>query len=209
MASAWIRRLRYRWPLIGVVMTFLIGLAIGGIGVGVLTGMLSIPGFGLGYLIQNGTRRRRGTLAAPSTQTPEEKAQSDARFLRIAAIFQVVMALVGVVVVAVGRGSYLPGKGFTAWLLLIAALGITGAPHTWAVAERRASQRSLRWAWALSGVLGLALGLASLAIAVTNQRSHWIGGTAWTLVFAMISALWLLGAPGDLARARHSPSPGS
>jgi len=165
-----------------------------------VAGMLSILVFGPAYLVQNAVRRRRGTLPPP---TSEEKARADVQFLRLSAVVQLAIAVAGLVVVAVGRGSWLPGSGSTAWLLLCAALGMTGAPHSWAIAEQRETQRPLRWAWALAGVCDVVFGVAAATIAIVNQRSHWIGGSGWTVVLAAAALLWLLAAPGDLARARR------
>lgn len=203
MGSPVLRQFRSSWPLVGVVLTFLVGLGVAGLGWGVVGGMLSILVFGPAYLIQNGVRRRRGTLPPPPTKTPEEKAQADARSLRIGAVSQLIVAVVAVSVVAVGRGKWLPGSSWTAVLLLGAAFGVTSAPHTWAIAELRETKRSLRWAWALSALCDVVFGVAAATIAVTNQRSHWIGGSAWTVGLAAAALLWLLGVPGDLARARR------
>jgi len=203
MGSPALQRFRSSWPLVGVILTFLVGLAIAGLGGGVVGGMLSILVLGPAYLIQNSVRRRRGTLAPPPTKTPEEKAHADARFLRIGAISQLVIAVVAISVVAVGRGNWLPGSGWTAVLLLGAAFGITSAPHTWAIAELRDKQRSLRWAWVLSALCDVVFGVAAATIAVTNQRNHWIGGSTWTVGLGAVAVLWLVGVPGDLARARR------
>ncbi len=203
MGSPVLRQFRSSWPLVGVVLTFLVGLAVAGLGGGVVGGMLSILVFGPAHLIQNGVRLRRGTLPPPPTKTPEEKAQADARVLRIGAVSQLVIAVVAISVVAVGRGNWLPGSGWTAVLLLGAAFGVTSAPHTWAIAELRQTKRSLRWAWALSALCDIVFGVAAATIAVTNQRSHWIGGSTWTVGLAAAALLWLLGAPGDVARARR------
>jgi hypothetical protein len=203
MGSPALRGLRSSWPLVGVLLTFLVGLAVAGFGWGVVGGMLSILVFGPAYLIQNSVRRRRGTLPPPPTETPEEKAQADARFLRFSAISSLAIAVVAISVVAVGRGNWLPGSGWTGVLLLGAAFGITSAPHTWAIAELRETKRSLRWAWALSALCDLLFGVAAATIAVTNQRSHWIGGSTWTVGLAAAALLWLLGAPGDVARVRR------
>jgi hypothetical protein len=88
-------------------------------------------------------------------------------------------------------------------LLLAAASAVAGAPYIWAIAERRASGRFLTWAWALTGLFDIVFGLAAVGVAVTNQRSHWIGGPAWTIVFALAGATWLLGAPSAFASARR------
>jgi len=167
--------------------------------------MLGVVGFGLAYLVQSSIRRRSWTLPAPPSKSPVKQAQSDARFMRVGAVAELVIAFAAVVA-AVGRGHWhwLPGHGWTAFLLLNAALGIAGAPHLWAIAERRATQRTLRWAWALSGAFDAVFGVAAAAIAITNQRSHWIGGWLWTVVLAALALLWLLGAPSDLARARRT-----
>lgn len=194
------KRLRHSWPLIGFLLAFLIGLAVGGLGGGAVVGALAALAFGSAYLVQNAIRRRRGT---PLPQTPAEKARSDVRFLRFTAIQQLVIAAIAIAAAAAGGGRWLPGSGGTAWLLVIAAISIAGAPHTWALAERRAAQRSVRWAWALSGAFDLAFGLAAVAIAITNRQSHWLGGSLWTIGLAALGALLLLGAPGDLARARR------
>jgi hypothetical protein len=182
---------------------FVVGLALAGIGGAVVGGLLSILVFGPAYLVQNSVRRRRGTLPLLPPKTPAEKAQSDARVLRVSAIAQLASAVVALVVVAVGRGNWVSGSGWTAVLLLGAASGITSAPHLWAMAERRETQRSLRWAWALAGVCDVVFGIAAATIAITNQRSHWIGGSTWTVVLAAAALPWLLGAPSEIARARR------
>jgi hypothetical protein len=128
---------------------------------------------------------------------------SDARALRLYAISEVVIAIVVILIVALGRPSFPSDSGWAPLLLLAAAMGITGAPYIWAIAERTATGRSLRWAWALTGAFDIAFGLAAAAIAVTNQQSHWIDGPFWTIVFALAAALWLLGAPGMLSLARR------
>jgi hypothetical protein len=188
------------WPLVGVMGTFLVTLAFAGAGAALGAAMLSVLAFGPAYLIQNGVRRLRGTFPPPPTKTPAERAQSDARFLRAAALAQLVSAVVAIVVLFAGRGSWLPGRGWTAWLVLVAAFGVMGAPHSWAIAERRATQRYLRWAWALAGSCDLAFGLAAATAAIGNAHGHWIGGSLWTIGLALLALFLLLGAPGDLAR---------
>ncbi len=83
------------------------------------------------------------------------------------------------------------------------AVGITSALHLWAIAELRATQRTLRWAWALAGAFDVTFGAAAATIAITNERSHWIGGSIWTVALVGLALLWLLGATSDLVRARR------
>jgi hypothetical protein len=196
------QRLRSGWPLAGVLLSLLVGVAVAGVGGGSLGGMLSILAFGPAYLIQNSVRRRRGTFRMPPPKSAAEKAQSDARFLRLFAITDLVIAITCVAVV-VGRAHWLPGRGGTAVLLLGAALGIASAPYLWGIAELRATQRMLRWTWALAGAFDVVFGAAAATIAITNHRNHWLGGSFWTLALAALALLWLLGAPGVLARARR------
>jgi hypothetical protein len=205
MGSAGLHRLRYQWPLAGVLLTFLTGLAIGGVGGGVLAGTLSVLVFGPAYLAQNTIRRQRGTLPVPPTRTPEEKARLDARALRLYAISEVIVASVVALLVATGRPSWLSDSAWTPLLLLAVACGFTAAPSLWATAERRATGRCLRWAWALTAVFDVAFGLAAVVIALTNAHSQWLGGPIWTIAFGLAAALWLLSAPGALALARRKP----
>lgn len=202
MGVSAVQRLRSGWPLAGVFLSFVVGLAVAGVGGGAVGGMLSILVFGPAYLIQNSVRRRRGTLPTPPPKSPAEQAQSDALFLRVSAVTQLAIAIAVAVVVVVGRGQWLPGRNWTALLLLGAAFGVTSAPYLWAIAEHRATQRTLRWAWGLSGALDVVFGVAAATIAITNQRSHWIGGVTWSMAFAALALLWLLGSMGHLVRAR-------
>ena len=180
------------------------GLVVGGFGTAVVAGMLGALAFGLAYLIQSSIRRRSWTLPGPPPRTPAQQAQFDARFMRVIAIGDLVIAMAFLVVAfSHPRLWFREPCGWTAVLLLSAALAITGAPHLWAAAERRATQRSLRWAWVLAGACGVAFGIAAAAIAIVNGRSHWVGGAPWTAAFAALAFLWLLGALGDLARARR------
>jgi hypothetical protein len=195
--------LRYQWPLAGVLLTFLIGVAVAGHGGGVVSGMLSILVFGPAYLFQNRVRRRRGTLPVQPAETPQEKAEADARFLRLTAVSQVIIAVILVAAVAAGRGSWLSGAGWTAWLLLSAAFGISSAPRTLAIGELRATGRSLRWARALSGALELVFGIAAAVVGVTNERSHWVGSSRWTIAFLVAAGVWLLGALSLFRSHRH------
>jgi hypothetical protein len=184
-----------------VLLSSVVGLAFGGVGGAVVGGFLSVLFFGPAYLLQNSIRRRRGGDPAP--RSPTEQARSDARVLRAMAFGQVVLAAAFLVAAFVDREGWLPGTGGTAFLVLIAALAITGAPHSWATAELRETQRMLRWAWGLAGALELLFGLTAIGIAVTNQRSSWIGGAKWTATFAAVGLLWLLAGMGDLVRARR------
>jgi hypothetical protein len=204
MVSSVLRWLRTGWPLAGVFLTFFVGLVAGGFGTAVVAGMLGALAFGLAYLIQSSIRRRSWTLPAPPPRTPTQQAQFDARLMRAFAIGDLVIAITAVVVAVSHPRLWFPtGPGWTAVLLLGAALAITGAPHIWAIAERRANQRSLRWAWALAGAFGVAFGIAAAVIAIGNQRSHWVGSSTWTGALAVLAFMWLLGALGDLARARR------
>jgi len=197
-----VQKLRSGWPFAGVLLTIAVGLAAAGVGAAVMVGMLSVLVFGPAYLIQNSIRRRRGTLPVPPPKTPAEKARSDARFMRASVVALLAYAVGALVVVAVGRGGWLPGRGWTAVLLLGAAFGISGAPHMWAIAELLARQRMLRWAWAASAVLDLAFGTAATIIAITNERDHWIGSSIWTVALGALALMWLIGVPGALVRAR-------
>ena len=188
--------------MFGVVAALVAGVAVGGIGLGVLAATLSVLVFGPAYLVQNRIRRRRGTLPPPPAKSTAERATADAQFLRIAAVMQFVIAVVALPLALVGRGSFLPGSGWTALLLLVAAFGMTETPYVWAIAEWRERQRSLRGAWVLKAAFDLLFGVAAAVGAGLNQHGHWIGGTAWTVVLGVLAVIWLLGAPGDIARAR-------
>jgi hypothetical protein len=48
-------------------------------------------------------------------------------------------------------------------------------------------QRKLRWAWALTGALDLGFGVAAATIAITNERSHLIGASIWTVALAALA----------------------
>ena len=113
------------------------------------------------------------------------------------------MAIAAVVAAASGRGQWLPVHDGTLILLLFAASLTTSAPHLWAMAARRERQPTLTWASALAGALDIIFGLAAATIAITNQRSHWIGGSIWTIALAAVALLWLLSAPGNLVRTRR------
>ena len=58
-------------------------------------------------------------------------------------------------------------------------------------------------AWTLAGVFDVVSGVAAATVAVTNQRSLWIGGSIWTAALAGLALLWLLGGSSDLIRARR------
>jgi hypothetical protein len=196
--------IRTGWPLAGVVLTFAVGLLFAGFGGAAVAGLLSVLVFGPAYLIQSSIRRRSWALPPTPPKSPVEKAQSDALFMRVMAIADVVIAIAGVVVAASSLRQWLPdGRPSTAVLLLGAALAVTSAPTLWAMAERRVTGRSLRWAWALAGACGVAFGITAAIIGVGNQRNHWIGGSAWTVALAALALLWLVGALGDLARVRR------
>ena len=139
---------------------------------------------------------------AASAKGTAEKARSDALFLRGAAITERGAAIAFVALIA-GRVHWLPGGAWMPVPPVGAALGIVSAPYLWALAELRATKRTLRWAWALSGALDLGFGIAAAAIAVTNERSQWVGGSFWTVALAVLALTWLLGVPGAFARARR------
>jgi hypothetical protein len=201
MSANAVQRLRSGWPLAGVFLSFLVGLAIAGMGGAVLGATLSSLIFGPAYLIQNGVRRRRGTFPVQPPKSPIERAQSDALLLRAGAVVDLAIAIAAIVVL-VSRWQWLPGRGGTALLLVIAALGIRSAPYCWALAEHRATQRTLHWAWGVAGALDVVFGATAATLAITNLRSHWIGGSTWTIALAALALLWLLSAPSLLARAR-------
>jgi hypothetical protein len=140
MAAAASRGLRSAWPPAGVILCFVVGFVLAGFGAGLASGILSILVFGPAYLIQNSIRRRRGTLPLPPAKTPAERAESDAAFLRLMAIALLVLAIAEAALALADPRQWLPGRGWTAVLLLGAACGITSAPHLWAIAERRARQ---------------------------------------------------------------------
>jgi hypothetical protein len=92
-------------------------------------------------------------------------------------------------------------------LAVSAALSASSAPYLWGLSAWRDNGRTIRWAWLLAGALDLAFGLSAAVIAVTNQRNHWIGHTAWTVTFAAFAYLWLAGAVSNLRRLRAGPIP--
>ena len=139
---------------------------------------------------------------AASAKSQAEQARSDALFLRGAAITELGVAIMFMALIA-GRVHWLPGGAWTPVPPVGAAVAIASAPYLWALAELRATKRTVRWAWAISGVLDLGFGIAAAAIAVTNGRSHWLGGSFWTVVLALLALTWLLGVPGAFARARR------
>jgi hypothetical protein len=183
-------------------VAFLVGLAFAGLGGGTLAAAVGGVVFGLAYLIQNQIRRRRATFVAPPPKTPAEKARSDARLLRGMAICNLFAAATAVAVAATKGDQWLWPSGWTPLMLMAAACGVTSAPHLWALAEWREYQKTNRAAWALAGVLDIFFGVAAAVIAITNLRSDWIGGAAWTLALAVLAALFLVGAPDHLRRTR-------
>jgi hypothetical protein len=196
------QRLRAAWPLLAGAIVFLVGLAVAGLGGGVVGATLAMLVLGPAYLIQNHVRRRRGTLVVvPKTQT--EKDRSDARVLRVAALAGLPLAAGVLALFAAGGGhAGLEGSAWTAALLIYAAIAVFSAPYLWALAEWRATGRELRWAWGLAGAVELGTGVAALSSAAKNQRDNWIGGNLWTIGLALLGLFWLLGAAGNIQRAR-------
>lgn len=192
--------LRSSWPLASVIVAFLIGLTVAGVGGGVLAATFGTLVFGPAYLIQTRIRRRRGTLVE-RPKTLAEEARANRQALRVGAISYGVIAVVALVM-AVSRGHWLPGAGWTTVLSVSAALGASSAPYLWGLSAWRDNGRTIRWAWMLAGALDLAFGLSAAVVAVTNQRNHWIGRTAWTVAFAAFAYLWLVGAVSTLRRLR-------
>lgn len=197
-----VRWLKSGWPLVSVIVVFIVGLAARDVGVGSVAATLAVLIFGPAYLIQNYVRRRRGTLVAPIPKTGAEKARSDARFMRAIAAYNVVFAAAGVAVAVSNPGHWLPGSRWTAVLVLGAAMGISSAPYLWGLADWQENKKINHLAWGLAGVLDLSFGVAAIVVATTNQRTHWIGGGAWTVVLGVLAVVWLLGAPAHLSRAR-------
>jgi peptidoglycan/LPS O-acetylase OafA/YrhL len=74
-------------------------------------------------------------------------------------------------------------------------MGISSAPYLWGLADWQEKKRINRPAWGLAGVLDLGFGGGAVVTAVTNQRTHWIGGGACTVALGVLAVVWLLGAP--------------
>ena len=137
-----VRWLNAGGPLAGVVVAFFGGLAVAGPWESATVALLSVLVFGPAYLIQNTVHGRRGTIPPPTPKTPAEAARSDARVLRAGAVGDFAIAVAAVVLAAVG-GVWFQGSGWTAVLLITAALGLSRAPHLWALAELRENQRTV------------------------------------------------------------------
>lgn len=196
------RLLRSGWPLVLLLFAILTGLAVGGFGDGVLTGMLAILVVGPAYLIQNQVRRGRGTLVTPP-KTSAEGVQTGARILRAGAVSAVVTGLIALGLALSNGMGLLTGREWTALFAVETALAAMSAPHLWALAELSANKRTVRWLWTLGAAISLAVGVTALVSAVTNQDSHWIGGSAWTAGLAVLGVSSLLSAAGNLSRTRH------
>jgi hypothetical protein len=200
---AFARWLRSGWPLVGVALATVGGAAAGGFGGTALGATFGALVFGPAYLVQNGVRRRRGTLLPPPPKEPVEQARYDARVLQFGAFANSVFAVVAFVAGAIGRGGWLGGRGWTVLLLLAAPLSASAGLLLWTLARRQLRQGVSRRASAVGGLSDLMVGLAAAALAATNGRSHWIGSSNWTAAYAVFAVIGLLGGTKLSRRPEH------
>ena len=201
MAGTTARRLRSAWPLGCVIVSFLIGVAVDGGGGGVLAAALATLVFGPAYLFRNYLRGGRGPLVDSTPQSPVEKARVEARYLRIAAIAEIALAGAAVTAAATRSDIWPSGKGWTALLVMAAAVSARSSPYLWALADWIADRRTNRWAWGLTGSLDIAFGGTTAILAAANHFTHWVGGSAWTAGLCVLAALLIFGAPPAIRRA--------
>jgi hypothetical protein len=195
------RRLHSAWPLGCVIVSFLIGFAVDGPGGAVLAAALATLVFGPAYLLRNYLRSRRAPIVESQPPSSGEKARIEARYLRIAAAAEIALGGAALAAAATGTDIWPSGKGWTALLVMAAAISVRSSPYLWALADWIADGRTNRWAWALTGGLDIAFAGTATALAATNHATHWLGGSAWTAGLCGLAALLVFGAPPEIRRA--------
>lgn len=199
MRSAPLHHLKSVWPFWVPGLVFLVGLAVDGIGGGLIAATLSFLVVGPLYLVRQWWLGRTGRIAPPAPPTPAQQA----RYLRLAAIVNALVAI-GFLVAAVD-GSWLPGRSWTAVLVVVAVCGLGGAPYLWAMAaELEHGQAGPRvWAVAAGSELLVAIGL--LVFAAANLWADWLPA-GWSIALAVFGASWMVTALGCAARFRAQRS---
>jgi hypothetical protein len=195
MRSAALHRIRSLWPFWIPALAFLGGLAWDGLGGGVLAATLSFLVVGPLYLVRQWWLGRTGRIPPPAPPTSAQQA----RFLRLAAVVNVPLAI-GFLVAAVD-GGWLPGRDWTAVLVVVAVCGLGGAPYVWATAAEVEHGRASRRAWALAAASDLLAAVGLLGFAAANLWTGWLPG-AWTGALAVVGTTWVVMALGCVARVR-------
>jgi hypothetical protein len=194
MRSVALHRIRSLWPFWIPALAFLVGLA-GGLAGGVLASTLTFLVVGPAYLVRQWWLRRTGRIPPPAPPTPAQQA----RFLRLAAIVNALLAI-GFLVAAVD-GGWLPGRDWTAVLVVVAVCGLGGAPYLWAMAAEVEHGRAGPRAWAVAAASDLLVAVGLLGFTAANLWAGWLPG-AWTVALAVLGSMWVVMALGCVARLR-------
>ncbi|HXV34545.1 MAG TPA: hypothetical protein VD769_11095 [Gaiellaceae bacterium] len=194
-----LHHLRSVWPFWVSGLLFLIGLAVDGLGGGLIAATLSFLVVGPLYLARQWWLGRTGRIPPPAPPTPRQQAI----FLRLIVIVNAVVGI-GFLVAAVD-GGWLPGRDWTAALVVVAACSLGAAPYIWATAAEVEHGRASQRAWAVAAASDLLVAVGLLGFAAVNLWTVWLPW-GWSVALALVGAMWVVMALGCVARFR---TPGS
>lgn len=196
MRSVPLDRLRAAWPLWLPGLACLIGLAADGFSGGVIASTLTFLVVGPTYLVRQWWLRRRGRIPPTAPPTPAQQAL----VMRLWVVGNALLGLAALVAAA-ERGDWLHGRGWSAFLVVLAICGLGSAPYTWAAAAEVETGRMDRRAMAVVGICDLVVALGLVGFAAANHWADWLSG-AWTVGLAVFGATWIVAGAGCFARLR-------
>jgi len=191
-----LHHLKSVWPFWVSGLVFLVGLAVDGIGGGLIAATLSFLVAGPLYLGRQWWLRRTGRIPPPTPRTPAEQAL----VIRLGVVASALVAVVFLVDGAL-RGELLPEGQWTAFSVVAAACGLGAAPYAWATAAEVEHGRASRRAWMLAAASDCLVAVGLLVVAAANLWAGWLSG-AWTVALAIVGAMWVVMAFGCVARFR-------
>ncbi|HSE82222.1 MAG TPA: hypothetical protein VLA87_11130 [Gaiellaceae bacterium] len=193
------QRVMSLWLVWVPTLIFLIGLLWDGLGGGVLAATLSFLVVGPLYLGRQWWLGRTGRIPPAAPPTPARQAL----FLRLVVIVNGVLGI-GFLVGAID-GGWLPGRGWTAILVVVVVCSLGAAPYLLATAAEVEHGRASPRAWAVAAASDLLVAVGLLAFAGVNLWTDWLPG-AWSVALAVLGSTWVVAALGAFARSRDRAS---